>query len=90
MLDECNFTFFACVWQSISGRAQWIIHNVTNNSSHCEKNALKAAISLMVSCGDTARNELDKHGNIDEDLWLSVDNPERNGDLLLGDNFYGP
>ena len=50
----------------------------TNNSSHCEKNAMKAAVCLMSSSGDTAMKVLDKHGNKDKDWWCSVDNPGRN------------
>ena len=59
----------------------------TNNSSHCEKNAMKAAIYLVAFCGDIAMNGLDKHGNKDKDWWCSVDNPGRIAGLLLGSKF---
>ena len=59
----------------------------TNNSSHCEKNAMKAAVCLLSFSGDTAINGLDKHGNKDKDWWCSVDNPGRNAGLLLGSKF---
>ena len=48
------------MWQFFTGKAQVINSFVTNNSSHCEKNVMKAAICLMTSCGDTGKNELDK------------------------------
>ena len=48
---------------------------------------MNAEICLMVSSGDAAMNGLDKHGDKDEDLWCSVDNPGRNSGLLLGNKF---
>ena len=59
----------------------------TNNSSHCEKNAMKAAVCLMSSSGDTAIKGLEKPGNKYKDWWCSVDNPGRNAGLLLGSKF---
>ena len=60
---------------------------MTNNSSHCEKNAMKAAVCLLSSSGDTAISGLDKHGNKDKDWCCSVDNTGRNAGLMLGSKF---
>ena len=87
---ECNVTFFACVWQFITGRAQSMISSVTSDSLHCEKNAMKAAIYLMASCGDTAKNGLDKHSNKDKDFLFSTNDARGNGRLRLGNKFYDP
>ena len=72
---ECNVTLFPSMWQFITGGAQVVISLVTNNISHCEKNAMKAAICLMVSCGDTGKNGLDKHSAKGKDWLCSANGP---------------
>ena len=67
-----------------------MISSVTSDSLHCEKNAMKAAIYLMASCGDTAKNGLDKHSNKDKDWLCSANDPRGNGGLLLGNKFLWP
>ena len=59
----------------------------TNNSSHCEKNAMKAAVCLLSSSGDTAINGLDKHGNKDKDWMCSAHGPRGISGLLPGNEF---
>ena len=64
---------------------------INYNSSQCEKNAVKAAICLMVSCGGTTKNGLDEQSNKDKDLLCSADDPRGIGGLLPGNKyFYDP
>ena len=75
------------MWQFIIGRAQVKNSFVTNNSSHCEKNVMKAAICLMTSCGDTGKNGLDKQSNKDKDWLCSAHGPRGISGLLPGNEF---
>ena len=51
---------------------------------------MKAAICLMASWGDTAKNGLYKHSNKDKD-WLCIANDPRGiGGLLPGNKFLWP
>ena len=70
-----------------TGKAQVINSFVTNNSSHCEKNVMKAAICLMTSYGDTGKNGLDKHGNKDKDWLCSAHGSRGISGLLPGNEF---